>query len=55
MSNEPGNPGDDQPNPFKGTPFEQALRDARRRWPPRRGEPVRARRRGGLPPAACSP
>lgn len=23
MSNEPGNPGDDQPNPFKGTPFEQ--------------------------------
>ncbi len=23
MSNDPGNPGDDQPNPFKGTPFEQ--------------------------------
>lgn len=23
MSNDPGNPEDDQPNPFKGTPFEQ--------------------------------
>jgi len=23
MSNDPGTPGDDQPNPFKGTPFEQ--------------------------------